>query len=420
MSFDRVFKRYQALSPTTLIDTITSDAVVGASFTLLRNGGCAQGKLVLKDSWALKTRININDWISFEYSSGTRVYFGRVESITNDDPAGTTLNLYGMSSQLSEVFPGGFSGQNDNLPHLLANNKNLFQHDPDWHAQTYDSIHYVEDFISKIWTRYIQPSTQIASMTLENTSPRLEIESLLFRGEESALSIIKSVAIYCYGASWGVDANRRLFYGAKRSDILATYRTNVNCTNVQRQVDKSYLYNRILLTGGYIYGINIESGGANLWTGFYRYRSNFHVASSITAYGERRLRIYVPFIRRNEDARNFAREFFRMYAQPTTRYTFSVSGLSSVINPWDGRITLQDDDGTTLVTSHFDQIDYDFDHELTATVTLGPQEPQYPDGSDLPPQNYEIQPYNNYGDGQLFGTAGISSLPDLTGIPGPL
>lgn len=426
MSYQRKFIHYGP-SPTTYIQELDSRST-GMWFELLRHGGCGQAEIRLQDVFALRNEITIGDWIAAEYTSnavnyatggiGDRWYLGRVESINSTSPAGATLQLYGMSTQLNEVFPGGFGGSNDDKPHVYARS-DWFVHDPDYDLNTYTSVSSPEALVNSLYTHYISPATDITSWAVEAADPGVNLDSFVFRGEESVQSILRSAAIMNRGASWGVDELGRLFFIQKRSDILSTFQEGQSCTNLARTRDRSLMYNRLLLTGGYIYGLNILTDGTQeQWTGFYRFRATYHVAASVASHGERRIRIFAPWVRRNADGDAFAREFFRLYAQPTDRYTFTTTGQATLPRPWLGQIALNDINGEELVTQHFDQVRVQFDHVPTFTLTLGPEEVQYPDGPEQPDRRFEIQGANFYGDGEARPNISVQGLGTYTGVAG--
>ena len=79
---------------TTQLNDLTSRKT-DARFTIRRLGGCGPGELKLKDFWSLRDTVQPGHYIAFEYDTGDRWYFGRVESVTSDVPAGHTIALEG-------------------------------------------------------------------------------------------------------------------------------------------------------------------------------------------------------------------------------------------------------------------------------------------------------------------------------------
>lgn len=357
---------------TTVLNDLTSRKT-GAEFTIRRLGGCGPAEIKLKDMWTLRDAVKPGHWIALDYETGNRWYFGRVENVSSDLPAGQTVNCEGMSAQLGEINPGGFGYDSSDLPIRYAKS-DYFPYDRDWSLHSWVNVSQPEDVVRNIYSQYIGPRTDVTSSYVENADPAVGLNTITFRGEETALSLIRALGIACKDASWGIDENKRFFFMQKRANVLATFKAGYNVQQLNRKRDRSLLYNRLLITGDYIY-LNPNSYG----TEFYRYRSYFHVPSSIALYGERRTRVYLPWIRRNEDAQAFAIEFFRKYSRLTDRFFIRTNGTSILPRPWDGQIELQDTDGTVLCISHFDSIRVDFNHNPYFEFDLGPEDLVYND-----------------------------------------
>lgn len=357
---------------TTVLNDLTSRKT-SAEFTLRRLGGCGPAEIKLKDMWNLRNVVRPGHWIALDYEAGNRWYFGRVENVSSDLPAGQTVNCEGMSIQLGEINPGGMGYDSEDLPIRYAKS-DYFPYDRDWSYQSWVNVSQPEDVVRNVFSQYINTRTDVTSSYVDNADPRVGLNTITFRGEETVLSMIRALGVACRDASWGIDENKRFFFMQKRADILATFKAGYNVQQLNRKRDRSLLYNRLLITGDYIY-LNPNSFG----TEFYRYRSYFHVPDSISVYGERRTRVYLPWIRRNEDAIAFAKEFFRKYATLTDRYFIRTNGTSILPRPWDGQIELQDTDGTVLMVSHFDSIRVDFNHSPYFEFDLGPEDLVYND-----------------------------------------
>src|SRR5690606_13307318 len=106
---------------------------------------------------------------------------------------------------------------------------------------------------------------------------------------------------------------------------------------------------QIILVGDFIYGVDSP-------VGFYRYVARLEHAPSVSAYGYRTFKAYIPWVRTDRDAIRFAQGFFDNYAGLTTRYSFKTIGQDTIYKPWEGRIALKDASGTILTTSVFDRI----------------------------------------------------------------
>jgi len=392
MAYERRIIHY-ANDATTVVQTLSaagsdSSRVTKAWFELLRQGGCGAGEIELRDSFELRDDIEPGDFIAFEYSTGVRWYFARVEEVTEESPSITRVSLYGLFAELNEVFPGGFGG-NDQDPHRYAYS-DYFLNDPDWSVQSWNQVSQPEEIVNLLYSQYIQPNTHVTLGTVESPSPPVGVQSILFRGEESAAAILRYLALTMKGASFGVDENGALFCTQKSGDIIATFQEGTDKERLSRRRDRSLMYNRMLLTGDYVYG---AAGPA----GFYRFNATFKYPSSISVHGERRIRIHLPWIRRNDDAVLFAEEFFRIYGNPTTRYDVQTSGQTSLLKPWLGRVRLLDRNGDEMIVSAWDRLKVTFDHVPIFELTVGPEDVEFPE----PPESsrWEVAPPDP-GDGQ--------------------
>ena len=397
MAYERRIIHY-ASDAATVIQTLSekgvdSSRVKSAWFELLRNGGCGAGEIELRDSFRLRGDIEIGDFVALEYRSGDRWYFGRVEEVSEESPSVTRVSLYGMFGELNEVFPGGFANGDERAPHRYAYS-DYFSFDPDWSYQSWNMVSQPEEIVQLLYDDYIDPHTHISLGPVESPDPPVGVQSLLFRGEESAAAILRQLAMTMSSSSFGVDENGALFLMRKRGTEIGEFQEGVDLESLSRRVDRSLLCNRLIITGDYIYGAPVESNGQT--RGFYRFSATYRLPTSISVHGERRIRVHLPWIRRNEDARAFATEFFRVYGEPTTRYEIMArppvddDGNMSLLKPWLGQVRLKDRDGATLTVQQFDRIKVQFDHFPIFEITLGPEDIEFPE----PPENsrWEVGP----------------------------
>ncbi|MEM1063784.1 MAG: hypothetical protein AAGJ97_15775, partial [Planctomycetota bacterium] len=283
---------------------LSDRAVTGAEFELLRQGGCGSGTLRLKDGFAESNAVEIGDFVAFERQEGERWYLGRVESREADSPAGVTFRLQGMVAELGEVFPGGFSPSLDGPPHRYGP-VDRFTFDPDRADETYDSVDGLVPLIASVFASYVVPATNVtfdAGLIESPTSGvAASVGSFKFRGEESVRSLLNDLAVRAGGASWGVDEEGRFFFRNAPAAVGATFREGGDLTRLSASRDLDLLYNRILMTGGYVYREDELSGAATRRT-FFRWRGNYFDPVSRDRYGERRIRVSVPWVRAEEDA----------------------------------------------------------------------------------------------------------------------
>ncbi len=375
MPFERRVVHYGP-GPSDLKGMLSDRAIAGCWFELHRQGGCGAGELRLRDEFPDRGTIEIGDWIALEFTTGDRWYLGRVESREARSPAGVTLRLEGMGVQLSEVFVGGFGIAADGrAPHRYART-DLFPHDPDRSEETVDTVSAADEMVRLLMDQYVAPATDITvdPSLIETPAQPAELTSAKFRGEESVRAIIKDLALRAQGTSWGVDEQGRFFFLRPRSALLASYREGRDTLLLEESRDREHLFNRLLLTGGYVYGEAINSEVTA--RGLYRWRGNYIQPASRAKYGERRIRLWLPWIRTRSDSRAFAREFFRIYAEPTTRYLVEVGNQSVLPRPWLGVIRLEARDGSELITRAVETIRVQFDHAPRFRMELGPEDPR--------------------------------------------
>lgn len=361
--------------PTDFVALLNDRAVAGAWFELHRQGGCGAGELRLKDDFTFRFNIGPGDWIAFEYTDSDRWYLGRVENVTATSPAGVTLRLEGMGVQLNEVFPGGFQADSDAAPPHRYANTDLFFNDPDYLQETLDSVDAPHDVVTLLCNQYVAPRTDISinPTLIEAADPPGRLTSLKFRGEESVRAALKDLAVRARNASWGVDQTGTFYFLRPRPTPLVTWREGRDLLSLEMTRDRDLLFNRVLLTGDYVYDAPINSDVAT--RGFYRWRGNYIQPASRTAYGEKRIRLWIPWIRTATDSKAFVSNFFQTYAQPLARYSIEVAS-TTLPRPWLGAVSLQNRDGDELITTQIETIRVQFDHTPRFRLELGAQDPR--------------------------------------------
>ena len=372
--YERILTHY-ASDATTEIGVISLDAIEGCWFELHRQGGCGAGEFRLKHDFLLRHQIDIGDWIACDYQSGDRWYFGRVESRESSSPAGIRFRLEGMGIELTEVFPGGFGSSADGVPPHRYANTDLFPNDPDYLLETFDSVATIGQLVDALISQYVSPATQIIHDPLQIEEPPVggSLSSFKFRGEESIRSILKDLSLRAKSAAWGVDETGTFFFQQQKPAVLETCREGVDVSRLEESRDREMLYNRVMLTGGYVYDEPVNSD--NTARGFYRWRATYFQPESRSLHGERRIRLWVPWIRSSTDSRTFVREFFRTYAQPISKFLIELPNRSTLIKPWEGPVRLLDREGAELAVSHVETLRVIFDRAPRFRLELGPIDP---------------------------------------------
>ncbi|WP_437225286.1 hypothetical protein SH661x_003998 [Planctomicrobium sp. SH661] len=362
--------------PDGLPQLISITALRSCWFELHRQGGCGRAQLVLSDDFEQRGEIELGDWISLEVEEGDRWYLGRVEERSAESPAVVRYRLEGMAVELNQIFPGGFGMAADGRkPHRYAAT-DQFPFDPDHAQETFDFAGSAVDVVRLLMTQYIVPAThvQYVPAKVENPAQSSPLYSMKVRGEESVRSVLKDLALRAQSAAWGVDADGKFFFLRARTTLLATYREQRDLTTLAESRDLEFLYNRLLLTGDYVYDQQETSN--DVARKVYRWRGNFFEPTSRAAYGDRRLKIWLPWIRTQDDSRAFAREFFRTYSRPASRYFIETTGQTTLPVPWLGEVRLQDREGTQIVRSRIETIRVLFDHIPRFRMELGPEDPR--------------------------------------------
>jgi hypothetical protein len=372
--YQRILTHYAA-DASTVIGEISLDAVEGCWFELHRQGGCGAGEFHLKSDFLARHAIDVGDWIACDYAPGDRWYFGRVESREASSPAGIRFRLEGMGIELGEVFPGGFGSSADGVPPHRYANTDLFPHDPDYLLETFDSVATIGQLVNGLLSHYVTSATHIAHDPLDVEEPPDggSLASFKFRGEESVRSILKDLSLRARGASWGVDEQGEFFFRQQKTTLQAIWREGLDVSRLEESRDRELLYNRVMLTGGYVYDEPVNS--ENTARGFYRWRATYFQPESRNVHGERRIRLWVPWIRTATDSRTFVREFFRTYAQPISKFLVEIPNRTTLIKPWEGPVRLLDRNGAELTVSQIATLRVLFDHAPRFRLELGPLDP---------------------------------------------
>jgi len=368
---------------------LTARAGEGCWFELHRQGGCGAGELVLNDGFANRDAVEVGDWVAYEPNEAVRWYLGRVEERRAASPVVVRYRLAGMSSQLSEVFPGGFGREiADGIPpHLLARTEEWFAGDPDQSDQTFDRVSGVNDVLTRLMEGYVVPRTDIAYEPGRIEEVDGAVWSVKFRGEETAQSILKELALRAKDASFGVDESGTFFFLKKKTGTALTLREGRDVLSLAGVTDWELLVNRVLLTGDYVYE---EESSAAEGRRFARWRGHYLQPASREQYGDRRLKMWVPWIRRREDAVTFLREFFRVYSQPGEKFLVEARVAGDLIRPWEGRVRIENRAGQELITAVVNSVRVEFDRVPLVRMELGPEDPRALWPEPAQDERYEI------------------------------
>lgn len=396
-------------SPTGIPVLLDDRALGSCWFELHRLGGCGAGEVILQREFHEREAIQIGDWISFEPVAGTRWYFGRVEETRYQHPGRLRVRLAGMVNELNEVFPGGFDATPQDRRPIRYGDTDLFSNDPDrdWEVAHYSPS--VDVLVRQLIQQHVVGHTHISYVSHLIESPRATLRALSvkFRGEESLRSILKDLALRAQ-ADWGVDAAGRFFFLRRRTQIQTTFRMDRDLTSVEQVCDRELIFNRLLLTGDYIYDHRDNSG--QIARRVYRWRANYFEPDSCHQHGNRRLRLWVPWIRTQSDSIDFAREFFRTYSQPRGRFLIETLPRNTLLNPWEGAVAIESPAGQVVSSGIVERVRVLFDHAPRFRLEIGPEDPreQWPE----PPQDerWEIPDHIPSNGGEIsltsFGSSG--------------
>ncbi|MCA8987105.1 MAG: hypothetical protein KDA78_05660 [Planctomycetaceae bacterium] len=375
MSYERLILHF-GHDPDEFLGVISDRAVKGCWFELLRQGGCGAGELRLSDEFGDREVIQPGHWIGFEGTAGDRWYTGRVEQVENESPSGVRVQLEGAVVELNGIFPGALSVQQDGVKPHRYGLSDRFSNDPDYDRESHDYTVNTVELVRKLIEQYVVPRTNIQYVPamIETDGLSGVVVSAKFRGEESVRSILKDIAMRAGNAVWGVDEERRFFFRPSREATVASYGAGRDVTRLtsRRTLDK--VYNRVTLTGDYVYDVRDYS--SQLARRSYRWRGHYRQPGSISSYGERRLRLWIPWIRTAEDARSFVTEFFRVYAEVSTEYRIETCAQDVLPRPWDGQIELLDRDESVLACQSPERVRVQFDYASRYEFRMGPEDPR--------------------------------------------
>lgn len=371
MPFQRIIQ--YGPSPTSLTGTMTERAIAGCWFELRRQGGCGRGELQLRQGFLDRNELEIGDWVALSYDETDRWYLGRIIERRSDSPAGMRLTLAGMAAELETVFPGGFGSEADGVaPHRFGCTE-LFPDDPDAGLVNVDCVSRPEDLIRLLLQQYITGATHIQfdEELIEDATTAAELSELKVRGTETAADLIRDLALRSHNAAWGVDEQGRFFLLRQRTDIGAEWKEGRDLTALRELAEDELVFNRVLLTGGIVYADCPTPPCAS-----YRWQGNYLQPGSRQQYGERRIRLSIPWIRTSNDSQAFIREFFRVYAQPTPHWDAEVAGVSSLIRPWLTGVRLINRQDQELAVGQPEIIRVQFDRTPRLRISLGPLDPR--------------------------------------------
>jgi len=412
MSYQRLILHY-GHDPEDFLGVLSQSAVKRCWFELHRQGGCGPGELRLNQEFMSRDAIEPGHWIAFEYSTGVRWYFGRVEQVDCNSPAGMRIQLEGASVELTEVFPGALTAVSGGAKPHRYGRTDLFGNDPDHDVESQDYVVNSAELIRKLVEQYVAGKTNILHVPglIETGTLVDDVTTMKFHGEETVRSIIKDLALRAGNVSWGVDAERRFFFLQPRNELAATYDEHRDLTRLASSRSREQLFNRVMLTGDYVY--DRKDYSSQVARRSFRWRGNYRQPASIEEYGERRLRMWIPWIRTKEDSRAFVTEFFRVYATPVTQYALQTKPQSALPVPWEGRVRLRDRNGVELVTMQAERVRVLFDHAPVFQIELGPEDPRnlWPE----PPhdERWELpEDASNYGGSDLTLSSDGVSLTD--------
>lgn len=350
------------------------DLCTSAEFDLLRQGGCGGGSFHLDMAFEDTNCPYVGQWIKCSYKSGSTWYLGRIEEVTASSPSGVDVRTFGTWSVVTEIPVGGqpwWSGAPQSFGKY-----DYFTHDPDHAVQVYNSIANMQAMIEILYTDYIAtwPGGPTGLDLIDAPDTDNTFSSMIFRGGETLSQVIRSLADAAGNASYGIDANNEFFFIPLNTASQATFQEGLHC-NLKKTVNRSNMYNRIIINGGYVYGVNGDPS-------FYAFEYHQQDDASVATYGAKSLSVKFPWMRSFVDGQNFAAGFLSKYAGVTTQYEVETIAQGAALLPWSGSVTVKGLGGATLSTENFDACKVTFNDAPFLTFTTGPLPPMYP-GSDL-------------------------------------
>lgn len=380
---------------TTLCNSSSNiDLCVEAEFELLRQGGCGGGTFKLDMDFYDGDIPAVGQWIRCSYKSGSPLYLGRIEEVTASLPSGIDIRTLGPWAVLTEIQVGGnpwWSG----APQTFGV-YDYFVHDPDHASTVYTSVANMQAMIEILYTDYIAtyPGGTTGLLLIDAPDTAGTFSSMTFRGGESISQVIRSLAEASGNASYGINASNEFFFIPLNTTSQATFQEGLHC-DLKRVENRSMMYNRVVINGGYVYGVNGDPS-------FYAAEYHYEDAGSVATYGAKTLSIKMPWIRSFIDAENLANGILSKYAGLTTQYSVDTIAQGDVLNPWEGYLTLKNGAGTSLAAEVFDTCKVKFNETPTLSITTGPAAPMYPGYDLLQNQSGE----NNQGGGGGGGDQG--------------
>lgn len=405
--YKRIIELYDT-DGSTLLETLSDisqniDKVLHCDFEWLRQAGLGGGALTL-DLTTDDTIPTVGQWIVCKYNSTDVWYRGRIEEVSVNSPdGGINIRLFSLWSVLTEIQVGGNPWW-DEGPKTFGR-YDYFTSDPDHASQSYTTITNIKDLVQKLYDDYLLPWGNGATILLDvidapDTTD--SFASMTFRGGESLNQVLRTIAEAAGNYSYGITADNKFFFKQIDETPQHTYQEGVNC-NYSYSTDRSLLYNRLILTGGYVYG-------APSTAGFYMWNYHAEDSASVAAYGvTKSLTVKIPWIRNHVDSQNFADSFFAKYATPTTRYTINTIAQGYPLLPWMGAVNVVDKDDVTVETQTFDTVKVTFNAAPTFSLTTGPAEPMYPGVNVVEPKDGENNPGGG-GGGDVHNVSGFDSV----------
>lgn len=385
--YKRIIELYDT-DASTLLTTLCDisqdiDKVQHCEFDWLRQAGLGGGSITL-DLTTDDTIPTVGQWIVCKYNSTDVWYKGRIEEVTVNSPdGGISLRLFSLWSVLTEIQVGGNPWWDEGAK--TFGRYDYFTNDPDHAVQVYTNITTLQQLVEKLYNDYLLPWGNGATILLDVIDAPTDADSfasMTFRGGESLNQVLRTVAEAAGDYSYGITADNKFFFKPKETSSQHTYQEGVNC-NYSYTTDRSLMYNRLILTGGYVYG-------APSTAGFYVWNYHAEDSASVALYGvTKSLTVKIPWIRNHVDSQNFADAFFAKYAIPTTRYSIQTIAQGYPLWPWMGGVTVVDQDSVTVNTNTFDSVKVTFNEAPRFSLTTGPSEPMYPGAKVVEPKDGE-------------------------------
>lgn len=379
---------HHGADPTSPGAPLDERAVAGCWFEWHRQGGCGPGELRLERRWAESADLLPGDWISIGTTTSDRWYLGRIETWQADYPAGVRVTLAGMVSQLNEIFPGGFGG--DDINPERHGRTDAFLNDPDHGIQQTRATQTVSSIVNDLVQQHILLKSNVVAADPVVVTHDTPVDSLTLQGEESVRSLLKDLAVRAGGMSWGVDQRGHFFFRPTPTETTATFRLSDDVLRCVETRERDVLFNRLQITGDFVYDEQDAPGG--LAHRSYRYRRVFERTTSLAQFGEHRVRLWLPWIRTDHDARAFAESFFNQYAAPASKFLIEALPGDHRPFPWAGPVRLLNESGQVVAIGTPSVVRVSFDTCPTVRVEIGPEDPRrlWPDpGVD---ERYEIPP----------------------------